>query len=69
MNGREGELRLCRKVGNEKEEVILDTAAMKKAESTSAETIDEQIDKLVQVPNLDVTLSEENTRKSTIEFK
>lgn len=69
MNGREGELRLCRKVGNEKEEVILDTAAMKKAESTSAETIDEQIDKIVQVPNLDVTLSEENTRKSTIEFK
>ena len=69
MNGREGELRLCRKVGNEKEEVILDTAAMKKAESTCAETIDEQIDKIVQVPNLDVTLSEENTRKSTIEFK
>ena len=69
MNAREGELRLCRKVGNEKEEVILDTAAMKKAESTSAETIDEQIDKIVQVPNLDVTLSEENTRKSTIEFK
>ena len=60
---------MCRKVGNEKEEVILDTAAMKKAESTSAETIDEQIDKIVQVPNLDVPLSEENTRKSTIEFK
>ena len=60
---------MCRKVGNEKEEVILDTAAMKKAESSPAETIDEQIDKIVQVPNLDVTLSEENTRKSTIEFK
>ena len=39
---REGELRLCKKVGNEKEEVILDTRKDLKSDST-AEVIKEEM--------------------------
>ncbi|KAK8791578.1 hypothetical protein WA588_001582 [Blastocystis sp. NMH] len=70
---REGELRLCKKVGDQaKEEVILDTAAAKPDEANSAEKIDEEIQKIINKPNLDaipkVELSEEKSRKNPIEF-
>ena len=73
MRSREGELRACRKVGEETKEVVSDT---KQAEESSvAESIDEQIEKIVSVPDLSslgsadvhsqVKLSEEETRKSS----
>lgn len=70
---REGELRLCKKVGDQaKEEVILDTATAKPEEASSAEKIDEEIQKIINKPNLDaipkVKLSEEKSRKNPIEF-
>lgn len=50
MRSREGELRACRKVGNEKEELKVESA---KGEETSAgESIDEQIEKIVNIPDL-----------------
>ena len=68
MRSREGELRACRKVGEETKAVASDT---KQVETTSA--IDEQIEKIVSVPDLSalgsadvhpqVKLSEEETRK------
>ena len=65
-------MRLCKKVGDQaKEEVILDTAAAKPDEANSAE-IDEEIQKIINKPNLDaipkVELSEEKSRKNPIEF-
>ena len=71
MRSREGELRACRKVGEETKAVASDT---KQVETTSAaESIDEQIEKIVSVPDLSalgsadvhpqVKLSEEETRK------
>ena len=47
-------MRLCKKVGDQaKEEVILDTAAAKPNEANSAEKIDEEIQKIINKPNLD----------------
>ena len=47
-------MRLCKKVGDQaKEEVILDTAAAKPDEANSAEKIDEEIQKIINKPNLD----------------
>ena len=65
---REGELRLCKKVGNEKEEVILDTRKDLKSDST-AEEIKEEVNEIPEVK-----LSEEDKRKSikfsdNIEFR
>lgn len=59
---------MCKKVGNEKEEVILDTRADKK-EDTVAETVNEVIDAIPEV-----VLSEESKRQNIkfsdqIEFK
>ena len=58
---REGELRMCKKVGGEEVQ-----------EKSAAETIDEEIQKIVQKPSLEgipeVSLSEEKTRKNVIEF-
>ena len=71
---REGELRLCKKVGNEKEEVILDTRTNLKSDST-AEEIKEEVNESVNTNELpEVKLSEEDKRKSikfsyNIEFK
>ena len=71
---REGELRLCKKVGNEKEEVILDTRKDLKSDST-AEVIKEEVTENVNTNELpEVTLSEEDKRKSikfsdNIEFR
>ena len=71
---REGELRLCKKVGNEKEEVILDTRKDLKSDST-AEEIKEEVKENVNTNELpEVKLSEEDKRKSikfsdNIEFK
>ena len=65
-------MRLCKKVGDQaKEEVILDTAAAKPDEANSAEKIDEEIQKIINKPNLDAipkVLSEEKSRKNPIEF-
>ena len=71
---REGELRLCKKVGNEKEEVILDTRKDLKSDST-AEVIKEEVTENVNTNELpEVKLSEEDKRKSikfsdNIEFR
>ena len=59
---------MCKKVGNEKEEVILDTRADKK-EDDVAETVNEVIDAIPEV-----VLSEESKRQNIkfsdqIEFK
>lgn len=68
---REGELRMCRKVG---EEVVYDSTIPSSdvKEKSAAETIDEEIQKIVQKPSLEgipeVQLSEERTRKNVIEF-
>ena len=70
MRSREGELRACRKVGNEKEELKVENA--KSAETSAGESIDEQIEKIVNIPDLssigsaeihsEVKFSEENKR-------
>ena len=69
---REGELRLCKKVGEEKEEVVFDTAEVVNEPVSQKNTIDEEIQKIIQKPSLEgipeVKLSEEETRKTTIEF-
>ena len=68
---REGELRMCKKVGGE---VVSEstTPSTEVQEKSAAETIDEEIQKIVQKPNLEgipeVSLSEEKTRKNVIEF-
>ncbi|KAK8831528.1 hypothetical protein WA577_000612 [Blastocystis sp. JDR] len=76
---REGELRACRKVGSEKEALKADSA--KSVETSAGESIDEQIEKIVNIPDLssigsaevhsEVKLSEEGTRgvSASIAFK
>lgn len=70
IRSREGELRACRKVGNEKEELKVENA--KSVETSAGESIDEQIEKIVNIPDLssigsaeihsEVKFSEENKR-------
>lgn len=79
MRSREGELRACRKVGSEKEALKADSA--KSVETSAGESIDEQIEKIVNIPDLssigsaevrsEVKLSEEGTRgvSASIAFK
>ena len=79
MRSREGELRACRKVGSEKEALKVDSA--KSVETSAGESIDEQIEKIVSIPDLssigsaevhsEVKLSEEGTRgvSASIAFK
>ena len=68
---REGELRMCKKVGGE---VVSEstTPSTEVQEKSAAETIDEEIQKIVQKPRREgipeVSLSEEKTRKNVIEF-
>lgn len=73
----EGELRMCRKVGNDKEEVLLDTKTNKEV-SEAAESIKEPIDVSSDSSTTEaipeVSLSEESERKQIkfsdqIEFK
>lgn len=62
---------MCKKVGGE---VVSESTipAPKVEEKSAAETIDEEIQKIVQKPSLEgipeVSLSEEKTRKNVIEF-
>ncbi|KNB41897.1 ribosomal protein L17 [Blastocystis sp. subtype 4] len=66
---REGELRMCKKVGGE---VVSEstTPSTEVQEKSAAETIDEEIQKIVQKPSLEgipeVSLSEEKTRKNSM---
>lgn len=62
-------MRLSRKVGNEKEEVIFDSAAMKKEASSSAESVEEQIRRIDDLSDLEVKLPQESSHASSIEFK
>ena len=79
VRSREGELRACRKVGSEKEELKVESA--KSVETSAGESIDEQIEKIVSLPDLssigsaevhsEVKLSEEGKRgvSGSIAFK
>lgn len=62
-------MRLSRKVGNEKEEVIFDSAAMKEEMSSSAESVEEQIRRIDDLSDLEVKLPQESSQASSIEFK
>lgn len=65
-NHREGELRLSRKVIGETEETVLIDTTNKEKPSSPAESIEEEIDRLVAVPELKVS---EERRQAEIEFK
>ena len=56
-------------MGNEKEEVIFDSAAMKKESMSSAESAEEQINGFDDLSDLDVKLPKEYSHASSIEFK
>ena len=59
-------------MGTEKEEVLFDSSEVVEEPVQKKKTIDEEIQKIIQKPSLEgipeVKLSEEQTRKPTIEF-